>query len=68
MAHAILPGAAVGFLFYGLEIVPMTIGGADRRASGRRIGCGCGVPLHHRRSEDASLGRLLSDLAGRSAC
>jgi zinc/manganese transport system permease protein len=27
MAHAILPGAAVGFLFYGLEIVPMTIGG-----------------------------------------
>jgi zinc/manganese transport system permease protein len=27
MAHAILPGAAVGFLFYGLEIVPMTVGG-----------------------------------------
>ncbi|MDP9835507.1 zinc/manganese transport system permease protein [Neorhizobium huautlense] len=27
MAHAILPGAAAGFLFYGLEIVPMTIGG-----------------------------------------
>lgn len=27
MAHAILPGAAVGFLFYGLQIVPMTIGG-----------------------------------------
>lgn len=27
MSHAILPGAAVGFLFYGLEIVPMTIGG-----------------------------------------
>ena len=27
MAHAILPGAAVGFLLYGLEIVPMTIGG-----------------------------------------
>jgi len=27
MAHAILPGAAAGFLLYGLEIVPMTIGG-----------------------------------------
>ena len=27
MAHAVLPGAAAGFLFYGLEIVPMTVGG-----------------------------------------
>ncbi|MBB4124441.1 zinc ABC transporter permease AztB [Martelella radicis] len=27
MAHAILPGAAAGFLLYGLEIVQMTIGG-----------------------------------------
>ena len=27
MAHAILPGAAAGFLLYGLEIIPMTIGG-----------------------------------------
>ena len=27
MAHAILPGAAVGFLLFGLEIVPMTVGG-----------------------------------------
>ena len=27
MSHAILPGAAIGFLFYGLNIVPMTIGG-----------------------------------------
>ncbi len=27
MAHAILPGAAVGFLFFGLEILPMTAGG-----------------------------------------
>ncbi len=27
MAHAILPGAAIGFLFFGLEIVPMTLGG-----------------------------------------
>lgn len=27
MAHAILPGAAAGFLMYGVQIVPMTIGG-----------------------------------------
>lgn len=27
MAHAILPGAAVGFLFAGLQILPMTLGG-----------------------------------------
>lgn len=27
MAHAILPGAAAGFLLYGLAIIPMTIGG-----------------------------------------
>lgn len=28
MSHAILPGAAVGFLLFGLNIVPMTLGGA----------------------------------------
>lgn len=27
MSHAILPGAALGFLFFGLDILPMTIGG-----------------------------------------
>jgi zinc/manganese transport system permease protein len=27
MAHAILPGAALGFLLFGLDILPMTIGG-----------------------------------------
>jgi len=27
MAHAILPGAAAGFLLFGLEIIPMTLGG-----------------------------------------
>ena len=27
MSHAILPGVAVGFLFYGLDLVPMTLGG-----------------------------------------
>ncbi len=27
MSHAILPGAACGFLLFGLDIVPMTVGG-----------------------------------------
>jgi zinc/manganese transport system permease protein len=27
MGHAILPGAAIGFLFAGLQILPMTLGG-----------------------------------------
>jgi len=27
MAHAILPGAAIGFLLFGLQLVPMTVGG-----------------------------------------
>ena len=27
MAHAILPGAAAGFLLYGPQIIPMTVGG-----------------------------------------
>lgn len=27
MSHAILPGAALGFLLFGLDIMPMTIGG-----------------------------------------
>jgi len=27
MAHAILPGAAIGFLLFGLHLLPMTIGG-----------------------------------------
>ncbi|WP_414164573.1 zinc ABC transporter permease AztB [Superficieibacter sp. BNK-5] len=27
MSHAILPGAAMGFLLYGLDILPMTLGG-----------------------------------------
>ena len=62
MAHAILPGAAAGFLLYGLQIVPMTIGGliagADRCAGRRR-----GVALH--RAEGRRLdGRLLPHLAG----
>ena len=27
IAHAILPGAALGFLFFGLQLMPMTVGG-----------------------------------------
>ncbi len=27
MSHAVLPGAAVGFILFGLSIVPMTLGG-----------------------------------------
>ena len=27
MAHAILPGAAAGYLLFGLALVPMTLGG-----------------------------------------
>lgn len=27
MAHAILPGAAIGFLLFGLNLLPMTVGG-----------------------------------------
>lgn len=27
IAHSVLPGAAIGFLLFGLEILPMTIGG-----------------------------------------
>ncbi len=45
MAHAILPGAAAGFLLYGLEIIPMTVGGLDCRRC-RRNGRRRGVALH----------------------
>jgi zinc/manganese transport system permease protein len=53
MAHAILPGAAVGFLLYGLEIVPMTIGGL---AAGILVALGAGaVSRLTVQREDASL-------------
>ena len=62
MAHAILPGAAVGFLLYGLQIVPMTIGGLIAGVD-RRAWRGCGIALYD--SEGRCLhGRLLSDFAG----
>ena len=35
MAHAILPGAAIGFLVSGLNLFAMTFGGSDRRLYGR---------------------------------
>lgn len=53
MAHAILPGAAVGFLLYGLEIVPMTLGGL---AAGVVVAIGAGaVSRFTIQKEDASM-------------
>ncbi|MBO6717331.1 MAG: metal ABC transporter permease [Rhizobiaceae bacterium] len=53
MAHAILPGAAVGFLLYGLELVPMTLGGL---AAGVVVALGAGaVSRLTIQKEDASL-------------
>lgn len=53
MSHAILPGAAVGFLFYGLEIVPMTIGGL---VVGLLVALGAGaISRFTVQKEDASL-------------
>ncbi|MEL6701965.1 MAG: metal ABC transporter permease, partial [Pseudomonadota bacterium] len=40
MAHAILPGAAAAFLLYGLEIIPMTLGGL---AAGLLVALGAGA-------------------------
>jgi zinc/manganese transport system permease protein len=53
MAHAILPGAAAGFLLYGLEIIPMTIGGL---IAGVVVAMGAGaVSRFTVQKEDASL-------------
>jgi zinc/manganese transport system permease protein len=53
MAHAILPGAAAGFLLYGLEIVPMTIGGL---VAGAIVAIGAGaVSRFTLQKEDASM-------------
>lgn len=53
MAHAILPGAAVGFLLYGLEIIPMTIGGL---AAGVIVAMGAGLVSQFTiQKEDASM-------------
>jgi zinc/manganese transport system permease protein len=53
MAHAILPGAAAGFLLYGLQIVPMTIGGL---VAGAIVAIGAGaVSRFTLQKEDASM-------------
>lgn len=53
MAHAILPGAAAGFLLYGLEIIPMTIGGL---IAGVVVALGAGaVSRFTIQKEDASM-------------
>lgn len=53
MAHAILPGAAVGFLLYGLEILPMTVGGL---VAGIIVALGAGaVSRFTVQREDASM-------------
>lgn len=53
MAHAILPGAAAGFLLYGLEIVPMTIGGL---VAGVLVALGAGAVARLTiQKEDASM-------------
>ncbi|MBV6658454.1 MAG: metal ABC transporter permease [Devosiaceae bacterium] len=53
MAHAILPGAAIGFLLFGLELVPMTLGGL---IAGALVAAGAGVVARITvQKEDAAL-------------
>lgn len=53
MAHAILPGAAVSFVLFGLQIVPMTIGGL---IVGLLVALGSGIVSRFTvQKEDASL-------------
>jgi zinc/manganese transport system permease protein len=53
MAHAILPGAAAGFLLYGLDVLPMTIGGLF---AGMVVALGAGaVSRFTVQREDASM-------------
>ena len=53
MAHAILPGAAVGFLLFGLSLIPMTVGGI---AAGLAVVLASGVVARFTAlREDASL-------------
>jgi len=40
MAHAILPGAALGFLIFGLDLIPMTLGGL---IAGALVAAGAGL-------------------------
>ncbi|WP_198167912.1 metal ABC transporter permease [Ketogulonicigenium robustum] len=53
MAHAILPGAALGFMFFGLNLLPMTIGGL---VAGLLVAFGAGAVARLTvQREDASL-------------
>lgn len=53
MSHAILPGVALGFLLFGLQLVPMTVGGL---LAGATVALGAGaVSRLTVQSEDASL-------------
>ncbi len=53
MAHGILPGAAAGFLLFGLQIVPMTIGGL---VAGMIVALGSGAVARLTvQKEDASM-------------
>lgn len=53
MSHAVLPGAAAGFLLYGLEIIPMTVGGMF---AGVIIATGAGIVSRRTvQKEDASM-------------
>lgn len=64
MAHAILPGAAVGYLLFGLAIVPMTVGGL---IAGLVVALGAGaVSRFTIQNEDASMAAfyLMSLAAG----
>jgi zinc/manganese transport system permease protein len=64
MAHAILPGAAVAYLLFGLAIVPMTIGGL---IAGLVVALGAGaVSRFTIQNEDASMAAfyLISLAAG----
>lgn len=64
LSHALLPGVAAGFLLYGLEIVPMTIGGL---VAGAVVAAGAGaVSRFTAQREDASMAAfyLISLAAG----
>jgi zinc/manganese transport system permease protein len=53
MAHAILPGAAIGYLLFGLALVPMTLGGI---AAGFAVALSAGLVARFTAlKEDASL-------------
>lgn len=53
VAHAILPGAAIGFLLFGLKIIPMAVGGL---VAGLTVALAAGLVARTTRlREDASL-------------